>query len=142
MEQDREAILQLSKVLCEQLSDDDDGLKREILTHAGNRWSLGVVHLLGTRGPMRHAEIRRNLNGVTQRMLTRTLRQLERDGLISRHDYQEKSPRVVYTVTEQGKEMLIRMMPLWQWIIASVDDFRAARARYDSVESGFPSLPD
>jgi DNA-binding HxlR family transcriptional regulator len=142
MEQHREAILQLSKVLCEQLSDDDDGLKREILTHAGNRWSLGVVHLLGTGGPMRHAEIRRNLNGVTQRMLTRTLRQLERDGLISRHDYQEKSPRVVYTVTEQGKEMLIRMMPLWQWIIASVDDFRAARARYDSEESGFPSLPD
>lgn len=135
---DRQAMLQFSKVVCEELSDDDDGLKREILTHAGNRWSLGVVHILGTSGPLRHAEIGRRLEGVTQRMLTRTLRQLERDGLISRHDYQEKHPRVVYAVTEQGQEMLIRMMPLWQWIISSADHFRAARAHYDEAQNRLP----
>jgi len=134
MEWDNEDILQFSKAVCEGLSDDDDGLKREILTHAGNRWSLGVVHILGTSGPLRHAEISRRLAGVTQRMLTRTLRQLERDGLISRCDYQEKHPRVVYSVTDLGKEMLIQMMPLWHWIITSADDFRTARTRYDEAQ--------
>ncbi|MBZ6387470.1 winged helix-turn-helix transcriptional regulator [Pantoea piersonii] len=131
MNLEREAALQFSKEICEQLSDDDDGLKREILTHTGNRWSLGVVHILGTNGPMRHADIRRRLNGVTQRMLTRTLRQLERDGLIARFDYQEKRPRVEYSVTELGKEMLIQMMPVWRWIITSAEHFRKARAEYD-----------
>lgn len=134
MEWNTEDLLQFSKGVCEGLSDDDDGLKREILTHAGNRWSLGVVHILGTSGPLRHAEISRRLAGVTQRMLTRTLRQLERDGLISRCDYQEKHPRVVYSVTDLGKEMLIQMMPLWHWIITSADDFRTARTRYDEAQ--------
>jgi len=134
MEQDRQALLQFSKVICEGLSDDDDGLKREILKHAGNRWSLGVVHILGTHGPMRHKEISRQLHGVTQRMLTHTLRQLERDGLISRCDYQEKLPRVVYAITELGEELLIQMMPLWHWIITSADRFRAARVQYDASQ--------
>lgn len=131
MKSDREALLQFSKEFCDELSNDDEGLKREILAHAGNRWSLGVLHILGTTGPLRHGEIRRYLVGVTQRMLTRTLRHLERDGLISRYDYQEKSPRVVYTITEAGKEMLLRMMPLWSWIISSAEYFRGARAQYD-----------
>ena len=103
MANDRETLLQFSQAFCEELSNDDEGLKREILAHAGNRWSLGVLHILGTHGPLRHGEIGRQLAGVTQRMLTRTLRHLERDGLISRCDYQEKLPRVVYTITDAGK---------------------------------------
>ncbi|MBH2747911.1 helix-turn-helix transcriptional regulator [Serratia marcescens] len=134
MTSDREALLQFSQAFCEELSNDDEGLKREILAHAGNRWSLGVLHILGTHGPLRHGEISRQLAGVTQRMLTRTLRHLERDGLISRCDYQEKLPRVVYTITDAGEEMLLNMLPLWSWIIASADAFRAARSRYDDQE--------
>lgn len=64
-------------------------------------------------------------------MLTRTLRHLERDGLISRQDYHEKLPRVVYTMTSTGEEMLLQMLPLWSWIITSADNFRRARERYD-----------
>jgi DNA-binding HxlR family transcriptional regulator len=131
MESEREALLRFSKEFCEELSHDDEGLKREILAHAGNRWSLGVLHILGTRGSLRYGEIRRSLTGVTQRMLTRTLRHLERDGLISRCDYEEKLPRVVYAITDKGKEMLLQMLPLWSWIITSADYFRVARARYD-----------
>lgn len=131
MESEREALLQFSKEFCEELSNDDEGLKRELLAHAGNRWSLGVLHILGTSGPFRYGEIRRSLTGVTQRMLTRTLRHLERDGLISRWDYEEKLPRVVYAITDSGKEMLLRMLPLWSWIITSADYFREARTRYD-----------
>ncbi len=109
MESEQEMLLQFSKEFCEELSNDDEGLKREILAHAGNRWSLGVLHILGTRGPLRHGEIRRSLTSVTQRMLSRTLRHLERDGLISRCDFEEKLPRVVYEITTTGKEMLLHL---------------------------------
>lgn len=131
MESERQALLQFSKEFCQELSSDDEGLKREILAHAGNRWSLGVLHILGTAGPLRYGELRRNLTGITQRMLTRTLRHLERDGLISRCDYQEKLPRVLYAITDAGKEMLLQMLPLWSWIIRSAGYFRGARAQYD-----------
>ena len=133
MANDRETLLQFSQAFCEELSNDDEGLKREILAHAGNRWSLGVLHILGTHGPLRHGEIGRQLAGVTQRMLTRTLRHLEQDGLISRCDYQEKLP-AWFTPSPTREEMLLNMLPLWSWIIASADAFRAARSRYDDQE--------
>ncbi|AJC19136.2 HxlR family transcriptional regulator [Pandoraea sputorum] len=126
-----EALLQESQAACDALSADDDGLKRELLAHAGNRWSLGVVHALGVGGTLRHAEISRRLNGVTQRMLTRTLRQLERDGLIARHDYDEVPPRVDYRLTELGRGLLVGMVPLWRWVMDNADDFREARKAFD-----------
>ncbi|MCA8243004.1 helix-turn-helix transcriptional regulator [Burkholderia sp. AU32262] len=91
-ELDRDELLQYSQTVCDGLRDDDDGLRREVLAHAGSRWSLGVVHTLGVYGRLRHAEIGRRMHGVTQRMLTRTLRQLERDGLVRRHDFEEVPP--------------------------------------------------
>ncbi|QIJ02655.1 MarR family transcriptional regulator [Stutzerimonas balearica] len=105
------------------MSADDDGLKREVLSHAGNRWSLGVVHKLGVAGRLRHAELARRLDGVTQRMLTRSLRQLERDGLVHRQDHAEVPPRVEYELT-------------WTWVIGHADEFRAARHRYDARSQG------
>ncbi|MFC7557596.1 transcriptional regulator [Pseudoroseomonas wenyumeiae] len=122
-----------SQAACDALSEEDDGLKREILAHAGNRWSLGVVHALGAAGTLRHAEIARRLGGVTQRMLTRTLRQLERDGLIARHDHREVPPRVEYRLTDLGRGLLIGMMPLWGWVIDHADRFRTARRDYDEA---------
>ncbi|SOE46893.1 Transcriptional regulator, HxlR family [plant metagenome] len=129
-----DALMRQSQQACDALSDDDDGLKREILSHAGNRWSLGVVHALGVGGTLRHAEIARRLEGVTQRMLTRTLRQLERDGLISRHDFREVPPRVEYRLTELGRGLLTGMLPLWQWVIAHAEGLRSARRRYDAEQ--------
>ena len=104
-----------------------------MLAHAGNRWSLGVVHTLGVYGRLRHAEIGRRMHGVTQRMLTRTLRQLERDGLVLRHDFEEVPPRVEYELSESGLELLVRMVPLWTWIVENADQFREARGAYDRV---------
>ncbi|MBI3311699.1 MAG: helix-turn-helix transcriptional regulator [Serratia liquefaciens] len=123
--------------ICEALSDESDTLKREILTHTGNRWSLGVIYILGTQGTLRHAELAKALPGVTQRMLTRTLRQLERDGLIDRHDHQQKRPhpRVDYTLTELGKGMLLNMLPLWHWIIENEALFQHSRRVYTQDEA-------
>lgn len=124
-------VIARSQAACDALSDDDDGLKREVLAHAGNRWSLGIVHALGVSGTLRHAELARRLEGVTQRMLTRSLRQLERDGLIVRRDHREVPPRVDYSLAPLGRGLLVGMMPLWTWIIDNASAFRAARARFD-----------
>lgn len=128
-----EEIIRQSQRACDALSADDDGLKREVLAHAGNRWSLGIVHTLGVGGKLRHAEIGRRMNGVTQRMLTRSLRQLERDGLIMRCDHAEVPPRVDYELSPLGRSFLARMIPLWTWMIENADGFRGARERYDDV---------
>lgn len=130
---DHDAILRYSQTVCDGLRNDDDGLRREVLAHAGNRWSLGVVHTLGVYGQLRHADIGRRMHGVTQRMLTRTLRQLERDGLVLRHDFREIPPRVEYALSETGMEMLVRMVPLWTWIVENADRFRRARVDFDKA---------
>lgn len=124
-------ILKYAQTVCDGLREDDDGVRREVLAHAGSRWSLGVVHTLGVYGRLRHAEIGRRMHGVTQRMLTLTLRQLERDGLVLRHDFQEVPPRVEYELTAMGMELLVRMVPLWTWIVENADRFREARQDFD-----------
>ncbi|GKS84604.1 helix-turn-helix transcriptional regulator [Acidovorax sp. SUPP1855] len=128
----RDEILQYAQTVCDGLRDDDDGVRREVLAHAGSRWSLGIVHTLGVYGRLRHAEIGRRMHGVTQRMLTLTLRQLERDGLVLRHDFEEVPPKVEYELTDAGMELLVRMVPLWTWIVENADLFREARQRFDS----------
>lgn len=130
-----EEVIRHSQAACDALSAEDESLKREVLTHAGNRWSLGIVHVLGIAGTLRHAEIARRLEGVTQRMLTRSLRQLERDGLISRFDYNEVPPRVEYCLTPIGRSFLAKMVPLWAWLIENAEDFRTARERFDAGHS-------
>lgn len=131
---DRDELLNYSQTVCDGLRDDDDGLRRELLAHAGNRWSLGVIHTLGVYGRLRHAEIGRRMHGVTQRMLTLTLRQLERDGLVIRHDFESIPPRVEYELSEMGMELLVRMVPLWTWIVENADVFRAARLNFDGQQ--------
>lgn len=128
----KEEILKYAQTVCDGLRDDDDGLRREVLAHAGSRWSLGIVHTLGVYGRLRHAEIGRRMHGVTQRMLTLTLRQPERDGMVLRHDFEEVPPRVEYELSDTGMELLVRMVPLWTWIVENADIFREARQSFDS----------
>ena len=132
----QEDILRYSQTVCDGLRDDVDGVRREVLAHAGNRWSLGVIHTLGVYGRLRHAEIQRRMHGVTQRMLTRTLRSLERDGLVIRTDFHENPPRVEYELSESGLELLVRMVPLWTWIVENADKFRMAREAFDQDHPG------
>lgn len=132
----RDEVLRYSQTICDGLRDDDDGVRREVLAHAGSRWSLGVIHTLGVYGQLRHADIGRRMHGVTQRMLTRTLRQLERDGLVIRHDFDEVPPHVEYQLSDTGMELLVRMAPLWTWIVENADGFRAAREAFDKSNLG------
>ena len=99
---------------------------------ATSRWSLGILHSLGVYGTLRHAEIKRQMVGVTQRMLTKTLRSLERDGLVVRREFDEKPLRVEYALTSLGMALLTRMSPIWTWVVENAEDFRKARRTFDS----------
>lgn len=135
---DLEALSQ-AETICRTLREDDDGVRREVLAHAGSRWSLGILHALGVYGTMRHAEIKRQMTGVTQRMLTKTLRSMERDGLVARREYGEIPPRVEYELTPLGMELLLRMSPIWTWVVENVEDFRQARRIFDSRDNKQPA---
>ncbi|MDS7910997.1 winged helix-turn-helix transcriptional regulator [Klebsiella pasteurii] len=70
------------------------------------------------------------MHGVIQRMLTHTLRQLERDGLVIRHDFREVPSRVEYELSHTGMELLVRMIPLWTWTVENAERFRDGRFKY------------
>lgn len=107
---------------------------REILDRIGDKWSLYVVHLLGS-GTKRFSELRRQIEGITSRMLTVTLRSLERDGLVTRTVYPVVPPRVDYTLTPMGRTLLEAASPLLVWADTHLADIDAARARYDQAQT-------
>lgn len=104
---------------------------REILERIGDKWSLYVVGSLHT-GPRRFNELRREVNGVSQRMLTLTLRGLERDGLVTRTVFHSIPPRVEYELTELGRTLLEPVAVLIHWANNSRSAIEMARARYDT----------
>jgi DNA-binding HxlR family transcriptional regulator len=107
---------------------------REVLDRVGDKWTAHVVALLGT-GTMRFSEIRRQVEGISPRMLTVTLRALERDGLIDRRIYPVIPPRVEYTLTALGESLLDVVRPLVDWSAEHTGDILAARRRYDAVQA-------
>lgn len=133
-----EQTLYDAEAVCQTLGEDEDGIRRQVLTHAGSRWALGILHALGVNGSMRHAAIRRQMTGVTQRMLTKTLRAMERDGLVQRHEYGEIPPRVEYELTPLGMGLLVRMSPVWTWVVENVEAFREARTTFDRRDGSAP----
>ncbi|NHA06436.1 helix-turn-helix transcriptional regulator [Mucilaginibacter sp. HC2] len=127
---DNEIIL-AAQAICDALSEEQDGLKRDVLNHVGNTWSLFVIHTLGVDGRMRFSRLQERITGVSQKMLTKSLRELERDGLIARTAYMEVPPRVEYELTALGRGLLIQIIPLWTWVIEHADTFREARNAFD-----------
>lgn len=109
----------------------DACLVREVLDRVGDKWSVYVVHMLGG-GTMRFSELRRGIDGISQRMLTVTLRGLERDGLITRTVYPVVPPRVDYALTPLGETLLDAVCALVKWSEEHRPDIDAARAEYDN----------
>jgi DNA-binding HxlR family transcriptional regulator len=107
---------------------------REVLDRVGDKWTVYVVALLGT-GTMRFSEIRRAVEGISPRMLTVTLRALERDGLLDRRVYPVIPPRVEYTLTELGESLLDHVRALVDWSADHTGDILAARQRYDASQA-------
>lgn len=103
---------------------------REVLNRVGDKWSVQVVRLLGD-GPKRFSELRRTIEGISQRMLTLTLRGLERDGLITRTVEPTIPPKVEYDLTALGQTLLVPVMALAQWALDNRTQIHAAQQRYE-----------
>lgn len=98
----------------------------------GDRWSLLIVSVLEVQGAMRFTEIERLIPDLSQRMLSFTLRSLERDGIVTRTAYAEVPPRVEYEITDIGRELLVAMEDLVRWGLRNYAQIRAARDRFDA----------
>lgn len=103
----------------------------DILARVGDKWSVLVVMLLGN-GTKRFNEMRRLIGGISQRMLTLTLRGLERDGLVTRTVFPTVPPRVDYALTELGRSLLPPISALGQWAFGHRAQIDAARLAYDA----------
>jgi DNA-binding HxlR family transcriptional regulator len=107
----------------------------EILSRIGDKWSVQVVVQLG-QGPRRFNELRRIIGDISQRMLTLTLRGLERDGMVTRTVYPTIPPRVEYKLTELGCSLLMTVRGLGDWAKQHHHEIAEARRRYDEDASG------
>lgn len=107
---------------------------REVLSLVGDKWSVQVVAMLG-RGPMRFSELRRSVDGISQRMLTLTLRGLERDGLVTRLVTPTVPPRVDYELTKLGRTLLEPVSGLVQWAGRNREKLQSARNEFDARQA-------
>ena len=105
---------------------------RDVLDRLGDAWSFLVVLRLA-EGPQRFNALKRSVGGVSQRMLTVTLRGLERDGLVRRTVFPTTPPRVEYRLTTLGESLVEPMTALTRWASTHHDTVRAARSRYDAA---------
>lgn len=106
---------------------------REVLSRVGDKWSVFVIALLG-EGPKRFGEIKRTIEGISQRMLTLTLRALERDGLVTRTVFPTIPPRVDYALTPLGATLLEPVRALAAWALLHRQAIQNARERFDAQQ--------
>jgi DNA-binding HxlR family transcriptional regulator len=128
---------------CEALSENEDSLTREIVMRLAEKWTLwALAELAEAKAPMRFSRLMERVEGVSQKSLTKVLRQLERDGLVTREVFAEVPPRVEYAITELALDMLGLVHPLWRWAAANVAKFQAAQAAYDRrhAPAAFPRI--
>ena len=102
-----------------------------VLNRVGDKWSMLIVMAL-SGGSMRFNELKRAIDGISQRMLTRSLRGLERDGLVNRTVTPSIPPRVDYELTELGESLRQPVKALGDWAIDHIECIRAAQERYDA----------
>ncbi|MGH6761915.1 MAG: winged helix-turn-helix transcriptional regulator [Phyllobacterium sp.] len=103
-----------------------------VLSRVGDKWTVLVVSYLGN-GPMRFNELKRTVHGISQKMLTTTLRGLERDGFVTRTVFPTIPPRVDYALTDLGRELLVPVRALGDWATKNQSRVREAQMRFDEA---------
>jgi DNA-binding HxlR family transcriptional regulator len=104
----------------------------ELLSRVGDKWTVLIVKSLVAR-PCRFNELKREIGGISQQMLTRTLRTLERDGMVERIVHPTVPPSVEYRLTELGQSLAVPVMALADWTFAHLPQIHANRAAYDGA---------
>jgi len=106
---------------------------RDLLDQIGSKWAVLVLGELGRHGACRFTQLRQQLAGVSEKMLTQTLRTLERDGIVARHVTPSVPVRVDYELTPLGQSLLVVVAQIKAWAEANMDAVRDARDAYDAA---------
>ncbi|MFB7666449.1 winged helix-turn-helix transcriptional regulator [Kitasatospora sp. NPDC056138] len=120
---------------CESPAAQDACSVLEVLGRVSGKWSIGIL-LVTTQGPARFTELERQVKGISRRMLTLTLRTLERDGLVTRTVYPTVPPKVEYTATPMARELYDSLLTLTGWAERHLPEIDRARAAYDEGWAG------
>lgn len=104
----------------------------DVLARVGDKWTILVIRLLSERR-QRFSELHRGIGGISQRMLTQTLRGLERDGLVERTVYPTIPPRVEYELTERGRTLQEPLRAVAEWALLHQEGIEDARRRFDAA---------
>ncbi|MBF9133618.1 helix-turn-helix transcriptional regulator [Plantactinospora sp. S1510] len=120
---------------CAQWKDEDADFIREVLDLVGDKWSVLIIGTLAD-GPIRYSHLADAIPGISQRMLTLTLKHLQRTGLINRTSYPEVPPRVEYALTELGTSLLSTVLALAAWSADHHAEIRRRQAAYDRDTGG------
>jgi DNA-binding HxlR family transcriptional regulator len=108
------------------------GLAREVFNQLADKWTLLVIRALGQEPKLRFCQLRDQVEGVSQKMLTQTLRQLERDGMVTRHVYAVVPPRVEYKLTPLGHSLLATVRGICTWVHDHIVEIEQSRQDFDA----------
>jgi DNA-binding HxlR family transcriptional regulator len=108
-----------------------EALAQELLARIADKWTLWVIEILSSEGELRFSRLQERVTGISQKMLTKTLRQLERDGLLTRHVHAVVPPRVDYKLTPLGESLGEAACTLWVWVEKHHDQIARARSVFD-----------
>jgi DNA-binding HxlR family transcriptional regulator len=109
-----------------------EALVREVLGRVADKWTLLVIEVLGSEGELRFSRLQEKIGGVSHKMLTKTLRQLERDGLVTRHVHAVVPPRVDYKLTSLGEKLGEAVCGVWEWVEKYMKHVERSRRAYDA----------
>ena len=112
-------------------------LSRVVLSRIADKWTALIIHVLAT-GTRRYAELQREIGGISQKMLTQTLRSLERDGLVQRKVYPEVPPKVEYALSKLGRTLIEPLQAICRWSEKHLSELEANRARANSRVATLP----
>ena len=122
--------------LCEQLTIGQQQFARNIISQLAEKWTLWTLAVLDASDrPLRFSRVMQQVQGVSQKSLTKTLRQLEHDGLVKRSIFAEVPPRVEYELTDLGREMLCQIYPLVRWTVTNIERLAAGQKTLEMAAS-------
>ncbi|EJL93207.1 putative transcriptional regulator [Pantoea sp. GM01] len=108
----------------------------QLIGRIADKWTMLVIEILTEKGELRFGQLSRACDGISQKMLTQTLRALERDGLVTRIVYPVIPPKVIYSLTELGLGLSEAFCGVWIWAQANHEKINNARAAYDASNMG------
>lgn len=135
---DKNSLEEATKLACVSPPPDDEldpqieALVNDIIARVADRWTMIILEVLAQHGEMRFTQLGRMVKGISQKMLTQTLRQMERDGLLTRTVHPVIPPRVEYKLTETGLSLGAAFCGVWIWAEENYATIEGARRKFDS----------